>query len=147
MKPTSLIHSLGVISAASLLIAPVVQANEAVQPSSSTTVTRLRNFTRPATSIKEQIEVIKGPASILYGEIQPGGVINLVSKKPLLKPFYAAELQLDSRGFVAPRFDISGPLTADGAVLYRLNGLYQRAESFVNFDSDDRRFSIAPTLS
>ncbi len=95
----------------------------------------------------EQIEVIKGPASILYGEIQPGGVINLVSKPPLSKPFYEAELQLGSRGFVQPRFDLSGPLTADGTVLYRLNGLYQRVDNFANFDSQDRRFSIAPTVA
>ncbi|MDX2243011.1 MAG: TonB-dependent siderophore receptor [Leptolyngbyaceae cyanobacterium bins.302] len=95
----------------------------------------------------EQIEVVKGPASILFGEIQPGGVINLVSKQPLSKPFYETELQLGSRGFVRPRFDISGPLTADGSILYRLNGVYQRVENVADFNSEDRRFSIAPTLA
>ncbi|MBF2026674.1 MAG: TonB-dependent siderophore receptor [Oscillatoriales cyanobacterium C42_A2020_001] len=95
----------------------------------------------------EQIEVVKGPASILFGEIQPGGVINLVSKQPLAKPFYEAELQLGSRGLVRPRFDISGPLNDDGTLLYRLNGVYQRSENFANFTSEDRRFAIAPTLA
>ena len=95
----------------------------------------------------EQIEVLKGPASILYGEIQPGGVVNLVSKQPLSTPFYEAELQVGSRGLIRPRFDISGPLTADGSVLYRLNGLYQTAESFRDFDQEDQRFLVAPTLT
>ena len=48
----------------------------------------------PEVANLERIEVLKGPASILYGEIQPGGLINLVSKKPLAEPFYEAELQV-----------------------------------------------------
>ncbi|MEH1833086.1 MAG: TonB-dependent siderophore receptor [Nostoc sp.] len=95
----------------------------------------------------EQIEVLKGPASILYGAIEPGGLINAVSKQPLSQPFYETELQVGSRGFVRPRFDFSGPLSADGKVLYRLNGLYQRLDSFSNFDQEDRRIFIAPTLT
>ncbi|MBW4693419.1 MAG: TonB-dependent siderophore receptor [Lyngbya sp. HA4199-MV5] len=95
----------------------------------------------------EQIEVLKGPASILYGAIEPGGLINLVSKKPLANPFYEAELQVGSRGLVRPRFDFSGPLNTDGTVLYRLNGLYQRFDSVRNLDQEDRRFFIAPTLA
>ena len=95
----------------------------------------------------ERIEVLKGPASILYGAIEPGGLINAVSKQPLSQPFYETELQLGSRGFVRPRFDFSGPLSADGKVLYRLNGLYQRLDSFSNFDQEDRRIFIAPTLT
>ena len=95
----------------------------------------------------ERIEVLKGPASILYGAIEPGGLINAVSKQPLSQPFYETELQVGSRGFVRPRFDFSGPLSADGKVLYRLNGLYQRLDSFSNFDQEDRRIFIAPTLT
>lgn len=55
------------------------------------------NQTPVETANLERIEVLKGPASILFGEIQPGGVINLVSKRPLSEPFYQAELQLGSR--------------------------------------------------
>lgn len=90
--------------------------------------------TFPEVANLERVEVLKGPASILYGEIQPGGLINLVSKKPLSEPFYEAELQLGNWGFVRPRFDISGPLTSDGSLLYRLNGLYRRGDSFRGFD-------------
>lgn len=101
----------------------------------------------PELSNLERVEVLKGPASILYGEIDPGGVINLVSKQPLAEPFYEAELQVGSQPFVRPRFDISGPLTTDGKVLYRLNALYQYSESFRNYDNDIDRFSVAPIVT
>jgi len=101
----------------------------------------------PEVANLDRIEVLKGPASILYGEIQPGGLINLVSKKPLAEPFYEAELQVGNWGFVQPRFDISGPLTSDGSLLYRLNGLYRRSDSFRDYDQEDRRFFVSPVLS
>jgi iron complex outermembrane recepter protein len=95
----------------------------------------------------ESIDVLKGPASILYGEIQPGGVINLVSKKPLSTPSYAAEIQAGSRGLFRPRIDLSGPLTDDGSLLYRLNALFSTERSFRDFDTNLQRFFIAPTLA
>jgi iron complex outermembrane recepter protein len=95
----------------------------------------------------EQIEVLKGPSSILYGEVQPGGVINQVSKQPLLNPFYSAELQIGSRGLIRPQIDFSGPLTADKSFLYRLNGVYERSDSFRDFDTTQQRFFIAPVLA
>lgn len=101
----------------------------------------------PEVANLERIEVLKGPASVLFGEIQPGGAINLVAKKPLAEPFAEVELQVGNRGFVRPRFDISGPLTTDGSLLYRLNGLYQRSDSFRDYDQEERRLFIAPTLT
>lgn len=95
----------------------------------------------------ESVEVLKGPASILYGEIQPGGVINLVSKQPLDSPFYGAELQVGSRALFRPRIDFSGPLTKDGNLLYRLNAVFSREDSFQDFETDSRRVFIAPTLA
>jgi iron complex outermembrane receptor protein len=95
----------------------------------------------------EQIEVLKGPASILFGDVQPGGIINLVSKQPLSKPFYDVELQVGSRNFVRPRFDFSGPVTEDGKVLYRLNTLYQKNDSSRDFTTQFRRLAFAPTLT
>lgn len=105
--------------------------------------------TQPVTEIAnlERIEVLKGPASILYGAIEPGGLINLVSKKPLSAPFYEVEVQGGSRGLISPRFDVSGPLTADGKVLYRLNGLYQSINSVRNLTQPDQKSFIAPTIA
>ena len=95
----------------------------------------------------QQVEVLKGPASILYGQIEPGGVINLVSKKPLAEPFYEAELQVGSRELVRPHIDLTGPLTPDGNLLYRLNALYKHERSFRDFTTDTQRFSVAPVLT
>ena len=95
----------------------------------------------------ESIEVLKGPASILAGSIQPGGAINLVTKKPLSEPFYNLELQAGNRGLISPSIDISGPLTDDGRLLYRLNALYRNEDSFRDFDTELERFFIAPVVS
>ncbi|MGD1900151.1 MAG: TonB-dependent siderophore receptor [Phormidesmis sp.] len=95
----------------------------------------------------ERIEVLRGPASILYGEIEPGGVINLVTKQPLAEPFYEAQLQAGNRGLISPSIDFSGPLTEDGRLRYRLNALFRREDSFRNVDTDFQRTFIAPVLN
>lgn len=101
----------------------------------------------PEISNLEQIEVLKGPSSILYGQIEPGGIINLVPKKPLSEPFYEIELQAGNRDFVRPRIDFSGPLTSDGNLLYRLNALYKHEDNFRGFDNATDRVAIAPSLT
>ena len=101
----------------------------------------------PEVANLEQVEVLKGPASVLYGQAEPGGVINLVSKQPLSEPYYNLQFQGGNRGFVSPIIDLSGPLTEDGRLLYRLNALYRREESFQDFENDFERFFIAPTLT
>ena len=101
----------------------------------------------PETANLEQIEVLKGPASIAYGDVQPGGIINLVSKKPLKTPFYEAKFSLGNREFVEPRIDFSAPLTQDGKVSYRLNALYRHEDSFVDFDTDTDRWFVSPAVS
>ncbi len=95
----------------------------------------------------EQIEILKGPSSILYGQIEPGGILNLVLKKPLPDPFYELELQVGSRNQVQPRIDFNGPLTADGKVLARLSALYKHEDSFRGFNTPTNRFAIAPSLT
>ncbi|MBR8827411.1 MAG: TonB-dependent siderophore receptor [Gomphosphaeria aponina SAG 52.96 = DSM 107014] len=101
----------------------------------------------PETANLEQVEVLKGPASILYGEIEPGGIINLVSKKPLPQFFNEIELQVGEWGLVRPRFDLTGPIDSNGNLLYRLNGLYKHEWSFRDFDRAMERYSVAPVLA
>jgi iron complex outermembrane recepter protein len=93
----------------------------------------------------EQIEVLKGPASVLYGYVEPGGAINQVTKKPLDNPFYNLDLSIGSNNFYRPSLDFSGPLTLDKDLRYRLNFAYQNADSFRDFVSSERVF-IAPVL-
>jgi iron complex outermembrane receptor protein len=101
----------------------------------------------PETAGLEQIEVLKGPASILFGDLQPGGAINVVSKQPLAEPFYEAEIQVGSRDFFRPRIDITGPLTTEGNLRYRFNALVQNDSGFRGFDQNYERFFLAPVLA
>jgi iron complex outermembrane recepter protein len=94
----------------------------------------------------EKVEVLKGPASVLYGQIEPGGIINFVTKKPLDRPYYSAELELGSFNFYRPSLDISGPLTDDKRLLYRLNVGYEKSGSFVDF-VNRQIFQISPSLT
>lgn len=95
----------------------------------------------------ESVEVLKGPASVLFGNLAPGGIINLITKKPLAEPFYSATLEVGNYGFFRPSIDLSGPLNPDRTVLYRLNAAYQNSGTFRDFDQDIERFFIAPVLS
>ncbi len=101
----------------------------------------------PEVANLQQIEVLKGPASILYGQIEPGGIINLVSKKPLTEPFYEVELQVGSRELVRPRFDISGRLISAVDVFYRLNTVYLHERSFRDLDQPLDQISVAPIIT
>lgn len=101
----------------------------------------------PETANLERVEVLKGPASILYGEIQPGGIVNAVTKKPLSEPFYEAEVQLGSYDLVRSRLDISGPLSNGDNLLYRLNASYLNSESFRGFDENFEQFFVSPVLA
>lgn len=118
-----------------------------------TTSSNLRNgfrddgfltFTDPANI--ERVEVLKGPASVLYGQFEPGGVVNYVTKKPLSDPYYAGELQIGSYNFYRPSLDFSGPLTPDKSLLYRLNLAYENAGSFRDF-VENEVFVAAPVLT
>ena len=105
------------------------------------------DFAEPEVANLERIEVLRGPASVLFGQADPGGVINLVTKQPLSEPYYNVQLQGGSHGFVSPSLDFSGPLTEDGRLLYRLNALVRREDGFRDFDNSFNRSFIAPTLT
>ncbi|MBE9171351.1 TonB-dependent receptor plug domain-containing protein [Pleurocapsales cyanobacterium LEGE 06147] len=94
----------------------------------------------------ERIEVLKGPASVLYGAIEPGGVINFITKQPLDYPYYEAEFTAGNYSFYQPSIDLSGPLTEDKRLLYRLNAAYENSGSFVDF-VDREVIQVSPTLS
>ncbi|MBW4553082.1 MAG: TonB-dependent siderophore receptor [Aphanocapsa sp. GSE-SYN-MK-11-07L] len=94
----------------------------------------------------ERVEVLKGPASILFGQVEPGGIVNIVTKQPLSDPYYALEFTAGNYNFYRPSFDFSGPLNAEKTVLYRLNFAYQNSGSFRDFFSTER-FFVAPALT
>ncbi|MEH2313994.1 MAG: TonB-dependent siderophore receptor [Nostoc sp.] len=94
----------------------------------------------------ERVEVLKGPASVLYGQFEPGGVVNYVTKQPLATPYYASEFTVGSYSDYKSSIDISGPLTPDQKLLYRLNASYENFGSFIDF-VHGQYFSISPVLS
>ncbi|WP_426994000.1 TonB-dependent receptor plug domain-containing protein [Methylomonas sp. CM2] len=71
----------------------------------------------------ERIEVLRGPASVLYGQNPPGGLINMVSKRPTAQPFHELQMLGGSFGRVQGALDFSGPLDDQGQFLYRLTAL------------------------
>ncbi|MBW4641055.1 MAG: TonB-dependent siderophore receptor [Gloeocapsa sp. UFS-A4-WI-NPMV-4B04] len=108
---------------------------------------RQSQFSLRETANLERIEVLKGPASVLYGNLEPGGVVNLVTKKPLSEPYYSAELPVGSYGFYQPNIDLSGPLNSDRTLLYRLNAVYESNDGFRDFDQNVERVFVAPVLT
>ncbi|WP_238393159.1 TonB-dependent siderophore receptor [Myxacorys almedinensis] len=94
----------------------------------------------------ESVEVLKGPASVLFGQGEPGGIINLVSKKPLREPFYSASFSAGSFSTYRGDVDLSGPLNDSKAVRYRLNLSYENYGSFRDF-VDGERFIASPSLT
>jgi len=94
----------------------------------------------------ERVEVLKGPASVLYGQLAPGGAINLVTKKPLSVPFYSVEGAYGSFNTYQGALDFSGPLNESGSLLYRLNASASGSDTFVD-EIDIDRYLIAPVLT
>jgi iron complex outermembrane recepter protein len=71
------------------------------------------------------VEVLKGPGAVLYGLIDPGGIVNIVTKEPLNVPYFAVQQQISSLADYRTTIDATGPLTDDKAWLYRLNISYE----------------------
>ncbi|MFK4499320.1 iron complex outermembrane receptor protein [Bradyrhizobium japonicum] len=91
----------------------------------------------------ERAEVITGPASILYGAASPGGILNLVSKRPTENPFGEVSLQTGSFNRIQGAFDVGGPVDKDKTLLYRVTGIGLNADTQVD-NIGEQRFSIAP---
>jgi iron complex outermembrane receptor protein len=94
----------------------------------------------------EQVEALKGPASLLFGMAPPGGVVNYVTKKPLATPYYSLQQQFGSYDYYRTTVDATGPITGDKSLLYRFNLAYKDANSFRDQVSSDRVF-IAPVVT
>lgn len=100
----------------------------------------------PDANTVERLEVIRGPASTLYGRGDPGGTFNIVSKQPQLDDKVTLGSQVDDQGLRRATLDATGALTQDGALAYRLNVLGEGGESFRD-DVDSERYDVAPVLS
>ena len=95
----------------------------------------------------ERVEVLKGPASMLYGQNEPGGLINAISKRPTETPQHEVEVQYGSHDSEQVGIDLSGPVQGtDGKVEYRIVGMDRQSGTQVH-DSDNNRQYIAPGVT
>ncbi|WP_128253152.1 TonB-dependent siderophore receptor [Falsirhodobacter deserti] len=106
----------------------------------------LRTFTTPAieTYGLERIEVLHGPAGVLYGAGNPGGVINQIQKRPQFADFNEAGLSFGTNQRVAAFFDLNRMITPD--VAYRFTGLLRDQKGDADQINDDRVY-LAPALT
>ncbi|MBL4640065.1 MAG: TonB-dependent receptor plug domain-containing protein [Kordiimonadaceae bacterium] len=103
------------------------------------------NHSRDAVNV-ERIEVLKGPASVLYGQLEPGAVVNVVTKQA--EEDFSAEVSFEAGRFDHYRgtLDVTGSLTDSGNVRFRLTGAYEDSDAFVDFWNREHIF-IAPTIA
>ncbi|WPP50094.1 TonB-dependent receptor [Catalinimonas niigatensis] len=100
----------------------------------------------PLISNLERVEVIKGPASALFGNTDPGGTINRVTKKPLDEDRKSVSFSTGSFQTFRATSDFTGPMNEDESLLYRLNLAYQSSETFRDLQ-DKTDILVAPSLS
>lgn len=94
----------------------------------------------------ERIEVLKGPSSVLYGQNQPGGLINMVSKRPTREQRSQVKLGAGSYNRVNGAFDTSGPLDEQKVFTYRLVGVADKGNEMVAHAHSERML-LAPSLT
>lgn len=94
----------------------------------------------------ERVELVRGPASVLFGQVNPGGLIAMTSKRPVSQPIHELQFRTGNHHLAEGAFDFGGPLSDDGRMLYRLNGIARTQNSQVE-DYKETRMAIAPALT
>lgn len=94
----------------------------------------------------ERVELLRGPASVLYGQGDPGGTVNIVTKQPTTEPIHEIEVQYGSHARKQVAGDFAGALDADGKLSYRLTAL-ARDGNLPLGPFNDQRLMIAPSLT
>ncbi|RAI37513.1 hypothetical protein CH341_29505 [Rhodoplanes roseus] len=94
----------------------------------------------------ERIDVLKGPASVLYGQGTPGGIVDMTSKRPTTTPYHEVQVQGGSFDRKQVAVDFSGPVPTDPTLFYRLTALWRDSGTQIDHSPDDRVY-IAPALT
>lgn len=89
------------------------------------------------------IEILKGPAAALYGRGEPGGIVNVTTRKPLFQPSYTLEQSLATHQTWRSAVDLTGPLSE--TLAYRLNAAYEKGDSFRDTLSSKRHL-VSPSV-
>lgn len=104
---------------------------------------RVNTGVMPEMSSLEKVEILKGSAAILYGNVAPGGIINMVTKKPKFNFGGEVSLRAGSFGLLKPSFDVYGPISK--SVAYRVNGTYETSDSYRD-EVSSKRYYINPSF-
>lgn len=91
-----------------------------------------------------RVEVIKGPASLLYGETQPGGIINYVTKRPLSSPLYRVQFTGGNYGYMRSELEATTPVIKD-RLNVRVDASYEEYDGWRTYTDSDKTF-ISPAL-
>lgn len=94
----------------------------------------------------ERVELVRGPASVLFGQVNPGGLISMTSKRPTAEPIHSVQFRTGNNELAEGAFDFGGLLSDDGRVLYRVNGLGRTQHNQVE-DYKETRMAIAPAIT
>lgn len=94
----------------------------------------------------ERVEILRGPSSSMYGQTTPGGVINIISKRPEARPLRSLTLETGSFGRIQGGGDFSGAFDRAHHFLYRLTGFARGGGTQVEH-VDDNRYFLAPALT
>lgn len=94
----------------------------------------------------ERVEILRGPASVLYGQNNVGGMVNLISKNPTSVPYNEIMTRFGDHNRIESGFDLSGPVDKNGELSYRLIGLARKSDTEVNYTTTEREL-IAPTIT
>lgn len=94
----------------------------------------------------ERLEVLHGPASVLYGQSFPGGMLNMISKRPTEQAFGEINVTAGSYNLGGTSVDVGGPVDKDGKLLYRFTGLFRDNDTQVN-GAHEQRISVAPAIT
>ena len=97
----------------------------------------------PDVSGLEKVEFLKGGSALLFGNVAPGGILNLVTKTPQFKQGGEISMQMGSYAYYKPAFDFYGPLSK--SIAFRINGSYENSESFRDVVKNERLY-INPSL-
>lgn len=94
----------------------------------------------------ERVELVRGPASVLFGQVNPGGLISMTSKRPTSQPIHEVQFRTGNNHLAEGAFDVGGTLSDDGHLLYRLNGIARTQNNQID-DYKETRMAIAPALT
>ncbi|MEB6588590.1 MULTISPECIES: TonB-dependent siderophore receptor [Pseudomonas] len=94
----------------------------------------------------ERIAVLRGPASSVYGQTPPGGMLDMVSRRPQLESAHQIEAQVGSNEHKQINFDSTGKIDDEGKFLYRVSGVVRDSNAPVDH-IPDKRYNIAPSLT